>query len=183
MLLLALVLASSACMTTTNQTAFMQSRPDVDVQASTAEMRLRTVAYARRASGLIEETAMEISAQNRDPVVRKAALLWKLRAIPLIQEAALQPDPMIAAADVWVFALQMRDFFAEGPGKAVFGVSQPLAVATCQEIADKGESVLQAVARGGDIEKPAWPSSGSPVRIRSGRIPCGASPSPWRSRM
>jgi hypothetical protein len=73
---LAAVLMTSACMSTSKQTEFMRSRAGVEVQAGTAEMRLRTVGYARRAAGLIEEAADEIGDRAEDPQIRKAALRW-----------------------------------------------------------------------------------------------------------
>lgn len=147
---LVLTLLASGCATATDQTRFMRSRENLDVGASTAEMRLRTVAYARRATGLIEETADEIALESDDPAVRKAALRWKINAIPMVQEAALQPDPLIAAGDLWALFLQMGAYFSEGEGRDVFGPFQPLAVATCQELAAAGEGVMRAALRGGD---------------------------------
>lgn len=114
-------------------------------------MRLRAVTYARWAAGLIEERATEIAGQAEDPKVRKAALLWKLRAIPLVHEAALQPDPLLAAGDLWALSLQMEAFFSDGAGRDVFGPHQPIAVATCEEVAVRGESVVQAAVGGADV--------------------------------
>jgi hypothetical protein len=151
---LAAVLMTSACMSTSKQTEFMKSRAGVEVQAGTAEMRLRTVSYARRAAGLIEEAADEIGDRAEDPQVRKAALLWKLRAIPIVHAAALQPDPLLAAADLWAFSLQMLRYFSEGEGREVFGTYQPIAIATCRELITRGESVVRAVVRGAEISAP-----------------------------
>jgi hypothetical protein len=151
---LALAMGSPACMSTSKQTQFMKNRPEVKLTAGTAEMRLRTVAYARRAAGLIEESATEIGDRSDDPTVRKATLQWKLRAIPMVHEAALQPDPLLAAADLWAFSLQMKAFFSDGDGKETFGSYQEIALATCEELVVRGESVIRAAVRGDNIDGP-----------------------------
>jgi hypothetical protein len=126
----------------------------VAVQASAAEMRIRAVAYARRSAGLVEEGADEIAAQSKEPAVRRAALRWKLHMIPMIHDAALQQDPLIAVADLWTLALQMEAYFSLGAGGDMFGAHQPIAIATCHEITLSGEDVIRAAVRGAGIEAP-----------------------------
>ena len=95
------------CVSAPSQTAFMKSMGG-QVGAVRGEMRLRSVAYASLTAGLVEETADDIRAEATIPATRRAALQWKLHAISIIQEAAFQPDPLMAAADLWTFAVQMR---------------------------------------------------------------------------
>jgi len=113
-------------------TGLTNARPETLAIAARGEIRLRVVSYASLAAGLVEETADEIRAEATASATGKAALQWKLHAIPIIQETALQPDPLMAAADLWTFAVQMRHFFAEGEGRAALGTHQPVAIAACE---------------------------------------------------
>jgi hypothetical protein len=173
LLLISLILTlGSGCNHAPKQTNIMKAS-DVKVGASTGELRHRTIAYAKRAAGFIEETADEIRATGGSPDVRKAALRWKLSAIPLIQEAALQPDPLVAIADIWSFVLQMREFFISGAGRQMFGEHQALAIAACERLAADGESVVGVVLRGADTSIPrgkieAW-AAANPIHSNNFR--------------
>ena len=76
----------------------MQASSEIIVSA--AELQLRSFEMGRNLSTRIEVAADAIVAESADPKARRNALLWKISAIPLVQEAAVRIDPQVAAADL-----------------------------------------------------------------------------------
>jgi hypothetical protein len=75
-----------------------------------------------------------IRAESSDYAVGRRALLWKADGIPTIYTAALRPDPLAGALDLWVLLYQMQDYFQDGAGKDAFGPQQPIAVETLRSM-------------------------------------------------
>jgi len=69
------------------------------VEITVSEVRTRVRALAGRFSGLLEETADRVIATSPDLAVRRAALVAKSNAIPLLQESLFRPDPLEALFD------------------------------------------------------------------------------------
>jgi hypothetical protein len=85
----------------------MKVVPGVEVTIS--EVRTRVRALAGRFSGLLEETADQVIATSPDVGLRRAALLTKTNAIPLLQESLFRPDPLEALFDAWGLVAQMQE--------------------------------------------------------------------------
>ncbi|MCK5407553.1 MAG: hypothetical protein KAJ37_08870, partial [Candidatus Krumholzibacteria bacterium] len=75
-----------------------------------------------------------IIARSADPQIKRRALLWKINAIPVAQNAIFRIDPLIALLDIWTFDVQMSDYFETGAGREAFGEWQPIAVDACRRI-------------------------------------------------
>ena len=129
-LLAAMALPLGACLKVPTQSASLQASPRVRLTAS--QLQIGAFELGRGVSLLIEEAADSIRTVSADPEVRRNALLWKVSAIPLVQEAALRDDPVIAVADLLVLTMQQEDYFTTGSGAASFGDAQPLAVAAAR---------------------------------------------------
>jgi len=82
------------------------------------------------------------------PETRRSALLWKIRLVPLVQEAALGDDPRAAYVDVFTLVVMMRLYLTEGDGRAIFGDQQPIAAEAAtrlgEEIQDLGRRFIPA---------------------------------------
>ena len=78
--------------------------------------------------------------------MQRAALEWKIEAVPEMREALFQPDPLTALIDSWVLSNQMADYFASGPGKMALGEFHPVAAATCRKLE---ETIAQVAGRTG----------------------------------
>ncbi|MBZ4334436.1 chemotaxis protein [Corallococcus sp. AS-1-12] len=76
---------------------------------SVAVMRTRVRDLARRFSGLIEAMADDLAARSGSPPVASAMLRFKANAVPAVQSALLQPDPMAALIDTWALLAQLED--------------------------------------------------------------------------
>ena len=96
---------------------------------SASELRLRLYDLPEKFGGTIETAADRIRVESSDPAVRRRALLWKADGIPALYSAALRPDPLAGALDLWLLLEQMSLYFSEGAGKEAFGDQQPIATA------------------------------------------------------
>jgi hypothetical protein len=103
--------------------------------------------------GEIERTADQIAAGTSDPAVRRAALRWKIDAVPALSAALFQPEPMTAVLDSWVFFNQMADFFETGAGKDQLGESAPVAVEASRRLEQEIADVFAAMTVSHDVSR------------------------------
>jgi hypothetical protein len=122
-----------------------------DFSANAEQMRLRMRAMIQPMSGLIVASADQILAGTSDPAVRRAALVWKIQAVPALREALFQPNPKTALLDAWVFTFQMCDYFETGPGAASLGEAHGIALATAQQLEMEMSRVATSMTYSGDI--------------------------------
>jgi len=140
-----LTLLMFGCAHVPTQTGAMQ-RAGMEISADA--LHVQVVELGRRFSGTIETAADEILAGTEDPQIRYDALLWKAYAIPLVQEAALRTDPVLAAGDLWAFSIQQRAFFASGAGGDAFGPSHGVALAAAERMEREALHFMHANAPG-----------------------------------
>jgi hypothetical protein len=105
-----------------------------DPQLSEGELYWRVIDLSPFFADGVEAAADSIIARSTDPQIKRRALLWKINAIPVAQNAIFRIDPLIALLDVWAFAVQMTDYFETGAGREDFGEWQPIAVDACRRI-------------------------------------------------
>ena len=132
-LLTAVGFASACASTAPIQRSALQEKIDRGGIGAT-ELRLRLYELPAQLGAVIETAADRIRAESSDPAVRHRALLWKADGIPALYAAALRPDPMAGALDLWLLVEQMNLYFREGAGKDAFGAQQPLANAAVERM-------------------------------------------------
>jgi hypothetical protein len=110
-------------------------RPD-DAAVNREQLRLRVRALVGPITGHIEATADDIASTSTDAGVQRAALEWKIDAVPAIREALFLPTPQMALMDAWALLHQMSDYFDHGPGKIRLGAASETAAATCRALED-----------------------------------------------
>ena len=76
---------------------------------SVAVMRTRVRDLARRFTGLIESMADDLAVRSGSPEVAQKMLRFKANAVPAVQSALLQPDPVAALIDTWALLAQLED--------------------------------------------------------------------------
>ena len=158
---------SLGCFGVPQQSATLETVKDVEVSSSL--LQLRAYETGRLASSIIELAADSIAAVSRDPGIRRRSLQWKLASVPLVQEASLHDEPLVAVVDLWALALQQADYFETGDGRSAFGSSQEIALAAARQIVDETRQTFARSVRTGEIPLeavdavPAWASS-HPIR-------------------
>jgi hypothetical protein len=150
-----LLFGAPGCKTVARQERATDSRiqDQKDIAASNEQIRLRMRSLVGPLCGEIEQAADRIIAESRDHSVQRAALIWKIEAVPALREALFQPDPHTAAGDTWVLAFQMADYFEKGPGSVSLGAESPHAVAACRHLEEEIATVVAAMTHSGDVSK------------------------------
>lgn len=113
------------------------------------QITVLTREYVRRFAGEVEMAADRIESGTDDPAVRRAALMWKLNAVPASIRASYDLDPSAAMIDAWTLAVQMRLFFTEGAGRDAFGPAQGIAVDTARGLEDEATRIASQATGGG----------------------------------
>ena len=135
------------CLKVPQESASLSAMDATEVTAG--ELQMRVYEAGRRISFIIEYTADSIAGRSADPDIRRVTLRWKLVAIPLVEEASLRTDPVVAVADLWALTMQMSDFVKSGDGRALFGEYQPLAIAASDTIEKIAVEVAGRLRPGG----------------------------------
>ena len=117
------------------------------------QIRLQMRGLVGPMCGEIEQTADQIIAESTNSVVQRAALEWKIQAVPEMREALFQPDPLTALIDTWVLCYQMAEYFETGQGKTSLGDSSPTAAATCRALEESLAGVAIRISASGDVSK------------------------------
>jgi hypothetical protein len=144
-LLLAASGLASACVSTAppRRSALQQKIGKGGVSAM--ELRLRLYELPGQLGAIIETAVDRIRAESSDPAVRRRALLWKADGIPALYVAALRPDPLAGALDLWLLVEQMNLYLRDGVGKNAFGAQQPLAIAAVARMLEIVEEAAVSV--------------------------------------
>ena len=154
---------SLGCLGVPQQSATLETVKDVEV--SSALLQLRAYETGRLASSIVERAADSIAAVSRDPAVRLRSLQWKVASIPLVQEASLHDEPLVAVVDLWALALQQADYFDTGDGRSAFGPFQEIALAAARQVVFETRRTFARSVRSGEVPPeavdavPAWASS------------------------
>lgn len=109
--------------------------------------------FSGQFSSMVAGTADAISQQTDDRRVRRRALIWKVQAIPLVQEAALEPNPQEAFVSVLTLMVMLRQYLVDGEGKAALGPGQSLAVEATRELESDLVKIGRNFLKAGDLER------------------------------
>ncbi|MGZ3458195.1 MAG: chemotaxis protein, partial [Archangium sp.] len=80
---------------------------------SVGELRIRVRDMARRFPGVLEATADAAAERSNSVEIREAMLRFKSNAVPIMQSALLQPDPVAALIDGWSLLAQLQQALPE----------------------------------------------------------------------
>ena len=131
----------------------IDSRAQTKVAVNANQVRLKMRSLVGPMCGEIERAADEIAAGTAEPAVRRAAIRWKIDAVPTLSAALFQPEPLTAVLDTWVFFNQMAGFFESGPGRKQLGDSAPVAVESCRRLEQEMADVFAVMTASGDVSR------------------------------
>lgn len=98
------------------------------------ELREDVLAALSHFQSRVGNASEDISDRSTDTRVARSALLWKIRAVPMAQRAALSDDPRLAYARLLGVAILQRLYLTEGDGRAIFGEAQDRAVRAARAV-------------------------------------------------
>ena len=128
----------------TKKTALIKSSKHVETSA--AELSARNQSRLGLYSAEIENAADKIILQSPSAVTRRQALEWKAEAIPVLQTALLNTDPVAAALDAWALILQMKAYMEQPAVKQGWGESYPVVTETLNRMEADMEELIQEAA-------------------------------------
>ena len=97
--------------------------------------------YAARFKATVIASADQISSASADPAIRRNALLWKLRMVPIADQAAFGSDPELAYVATFALATAQYEYLATGAGADLFGDAQPGAVVASEELVEAARDI------------------------------------------
>lgn len=77
-------------------------------EMSVSELRMRVRALAPRFSGELETFTDEVSGGAEQPALRQLMVRFKSNAIPRMQAALMQADPVVALVEAWGLVAQLK---------------------------------------------------------------------------
>lgn len=120
----------------------LESEPEV-AALSSRQLGLFVTDYANMFADTVKRSAGQIEARATTLSARRAALQWKIKAVPAVYTVASHEDPLFGLADLWVLAIQQRALFSRDDMADVFGADQSIAVGAARLL----EQRIEAVAR------------------------------------
>jgi hypothetical protein len=114
-----------------------------------ADLREALADFAGRFAAVVSDAADEIHRGTQDLTLRRRTLLWKIRMVPLVQEAAFSGDAREAYVSVLTIAVLMRQYLNEGDGRDIFGELQPTAASAARDLEEEARRI------GGEFLTPA----------------------------
>lgn len=135
---------------TTRRTSSVNSAKNLE--ASPTELSSRNQSLLGVYSAEIETAADKIILESSSTVVQREALAWKAEAIPVLQASLLNPDPVAAVFDTWVFLFQMRAYLERPILKEGFGDFHSVATATLTEMDLQMEQLIRTAAPEANID-------------------------------
>jgi hypothetical protein len=108
---------------------------------SEEELHQRLVDFVGVFAATVTAAADQIHDRTRDRAIRKRALLWKIRLIPVAQEAAFGEDVRQAYVSVLTLVVLLRQYLSEGDGRDVLGEFQPIGLAAARQLEDDARAL------------------------------------------
>jgi len=116
---------------------------DVTLEGLRQELAFQAATF----SGAVTTAADDISDATTNRRIRRYALIWRLRVIPLAQRAGFQEDPRAGYLQSLLLTTLQLNYFETGDGKDLFGPQQPIAIEAAQRLqqqaADIGKRFLK----------------------------------------
>jgi hypothetical protein len=119
---------------------------ELGVRQTTAEVRVLLHAYLRWFTSQVVVAADAMQRSEDDLQIKESAVRLKLGAIPSMQTAVFQRDPLAALTDAYALTMALGRFLEEGEGKNLFGASQPIIVETMRELEVEIRAIAEDVA-------------------------------------
>jgi len=133
-LVLVLCIAAVSCLPKTKPSTIELPRGEV---IETRQARIWIYELTNSLAGQIELVANTVIEGDEDPRVRRAALEWKATAVPALQRASFQPDPVVALSDIWLLVVQISDLIESDHGLEIAGSHHQFMVDSLREMEDR----------------------------------------------
>ncbi len=114
-----LALNLAACTVVPRQSGLASTAENV--AASNSEIRTQLYGNAIGFNTVIQAAADQVLATSEDPVMRRRALEFKIKALSTAQIAVAFDDPLMGLVDMWALSIQYVNYYSTGEGRKDFG--------------------------------------------------------------
>jgi len=121
-----------------------------DERITEEELHQEVLRLADRASAQISIAADAIALASGDRGIRRNALLWKVRVIPLAQQAASRARATEAFLALYTLVTAQRYYLVDGDGRSLFGDQQETARRASQEIESEFDADVSRILPAAD---------------------------------
>jgi hypothetical protein len=154
-----LIVSIVGCTSVPQKPALMANMAREDV--TVAQLRAINYEYATHFAQLVAMSVTNIVAESDDTQVRDRAYQWRMWAAPQARSAAFDQDPFVGLLELWILAVQQREYFTEGDGKNYFGPQQGYALETTKKLEEEAGEIIARVVSDKERERlytagPAW---------------------------
>jgi hypothetical protein len=101
---------------------------------SQEELREELSDFAGHFHLLVSQAADTIDASTSDPAIRKRTLMWKLQFIPLVEQAAVDPNPQEGFVSLLTLVVSAHQNLGQEPAGGLFGEQQQVAIEVVREL-------------------------------------------------
>lgn len=105
------------------------------------ELRSELGTYVNGFEARVVTASDAISSASKVQGERRAALLWKLNMIPLVERAAYLPDVEVSYLALYTTAVSLNEYLSTGEGATLFGEQQPVATRASAELEQRIEAI------------------------------------------
>ena len=92
------------------------------------ELRNELSGFASRFAAVVNDAAEDISAATNQRNVRRRTLIWRMKMIPPVQEAAFSESGQEGYLRLLGISIAQKLYLSEGEGRALFGAQQSIAI-------------------------------------------------------
>ena len=98
------------------------------------QLRNELSGFAARFGGLVTDAAEDISTDTDQRAIRRRTLIWQMKMIPPVQEAAFSESPQEGYLRILGISIAQSLYLRTGEGKDLFGAQQSIAVDAAEQI-------------------------------------------------
>ncbi|HVN38931.1 MAG TPA: hypothetical protein VMW19_12260 [Myxococcota bacterium] len=101
----------------------------------------------------VATAADEVQDATENRRIRRNALLWRLRMIPVAQRAAYADDPRVGYIRSLQVAVLQRRYFETGDGRDLFGPQQPIAIDVAKRLEQQATDIGRRFLKKAELER------------------------------
>ncbi len=98
------------------------------------ELRNELSSYAARFAAVVSDAGEDISAATQNRNVRRRSLIWRMKMIPPVQEAAFSDSAQEGYLRILGISIAQSLYLREGEGRELFGAQQSIAIDAAEQL-------------------------------------------------
>lgn len=105
------------------------------------ELRNELSSYAARFGAYVSDASEDIASESNDRTIRRRTLIWQMKMIPPVQEAAFADTAQEGFLRVLGLAIAQDLYLRDGEGRNLFGAQQHIAVEAAEWLRDDAKEI------------------------------------------